>query len=122
MERLMGRPGLEFAITRMAFDEQVRMILTLTSSRPMTVRLIAEGVSLPLDRAYHLVRTMSSLGMLRKVRLPNSYVNTYSANVKTIDFRIEQDCLGIVVVFEDGGRTSMEIGTSKAQVDALQVQ
>ena len=113
---------MEFAITRMAFDEQVRMILALTSSRPLTVRLIAEGVGLSLDRAYHLVQTMSSLGMLRKVRLPNSYVNTYSANVKTIDFRIEQDCLGIVVVFEDGGRTSMEIGTSKAQVDALQVQ
>ena len=119
MERPMGRLGPGLAITRMACDEQVRTILTMTTSRPLAVRQIAEGVGLSLDRVYHLVRTMSSFGMLRKVRLPNSYVNTYIANVKTIDFRIEQDCLDIVVVFEDGGRTSMEIGTSKTPVDAL---
>jgi len=104
----------EFQITRMAFDDDVRQVLQVTSGTPLQVKEISEQGGINLERAYRLVRQMCAGGLLRK-SIPPSGIAVYQSNIRTINLCIERDRLGIIVEFLDGEKWHTEFGNAGAQ-------
>ncbi len=104
----------EFQITRMAFDDDVRQVLLVTTGTPLQVKEISEQGGISLERAYRLVRQMCAGGLLRK-STPPSGIAVYQSNIRTINLSIERDRMGIVVEFSDGERWRTEFGVAGTQ-------
>jgi hypothetical protein len=100
--------GTEFKITRLAFDDDVRRILTLTSPSAFCVKDISALLEMPITKCYRLVRQMENRGMLRKFDNAETNVATYQSNLRAINFKIESDKLCIDVQFTDGGKRVFE--------------
>ena len=100
--------GMEFKITRLAFDDDVRRILSITASSPMCVKDISNQLDMPITKCYRLVRQMEKRGMLRKAEGADAAVVSYQSNLRTINLRIESDKLCIDVEFIDGGKRMFE--------------
>jgi hypothetical protein len=100
--------GMEFKITRLAFDDDVRRILSATCPSAMCVKDISSRLDMPITKCYRLVRLMEKRGMLRKMDGMESNIASYQSNLRTINLRIEQDRLSIDVEFIDGGKRVFE--------------
>ncbi|MCU0861278.1 MAG: winged helix-turn-helix domain-containing protein [Methanomassiliicoccales archaeon] len=100
--------GMEFKITKLAFDDDVRRILSLTSPNAMCVKDIANLLDMPITKCYRLVRQMEKRGMLKKFDNASTNVSSYQSNLRAIAFKIESDKLCIDVEFTDGGKRVFE--------------
>jgi predicted DNA-binding transcriptional regulator len=108
--------GTEFKITKLAFDDDVRRILLVTCSSGMCVKEISSRLDMPITKCYRLVRQMEKRGMLKKHDDSITNIASYSSNLRTINFRIEQDHLAIDVEFTDGGKRAFEFSPRKTMV------
>jgi hypothetical protein len=108
--------GTEFKITKLAFDEDVRRILLVTCSSTLCVKDISTKLDMPITKCYRLVRQMEKRGMLKKHDDAVTNIASYSSNLRTINFRIEQDRLSIDVEFTDGGKRVFEFSPRKTLV------
>lgn len=108
--------GTEFKITKLAFDQDVRRILLVTCPSPICVKEISSKLDMPITKCYRLVRQMEKRGMLKKHDDPIANIASYSSNLRTINFRIEQDRLSIDVEFTDGGKRVFEFSPLKTMV------
>lgn len=110
--------GTEFKITRLAFDDDVRRILLLTFPDALCVKDISNKLDMPITKCYRLVRQMEKRGMLKKNDCTETNIATYQSNLRTINFRIEQDHLCIDVEFSDGGKRVFEFSPTKMMAQA----
>jgi DNA-binding Lrp family transcriptional regulator len=108
--------GTEFKITKLAFDEDVRRILLVTCSSPICVKEISKRLDMPITKCYRLVRQMEKRGMLKRHDEEITNIAIYSSNLRSINFRIEQDRLSIDVEFADGGKRAFEFSPRQTVV------
>ena len=113
--------GTEFKITKLAFDDDVRRILSLTSSGAMCVKDISALLDMPITKCYRLVRQMEKRGMLKKFDNSDTNVSTYLSNLRAIAFKIESDRLCIDVEFTDGGKRVFEFSPRAMSINASPV-
>jgi len=100
--------GIEFKITRLAFDMDARRILLAISPSAMTVKEMSIRLDIPITKCYRLVRSMKARGMLKQMEFLESDVASYRSNLRSINLRIEHDRLNINVDFTDGGKRVLE--------------
>ena len=100
--------GIEFKITRLAFDEDARRILSAISSSEMSVKQISNGLNIPITKCYRLIRSLEARGMVKHMECLELDVAFYRSNLRSINLRIEHDCLSIDVNFSDGGKRILE--------------
>jgi hypothetical protein len=110
--------GTEFKITRLAFDDDVRRILSLTSPSALCVKEISLTLGMPITKCYRLVRQMEMRGMLKRFDHVETNVATYQSNLRAIAFKIESDKLCIDVEFTDGGKRVFEFSPRVLSLDA----
>lgn len=110
--------GTEFKITRLAFDDDVRRILSLTSLSALCVKDISATLEMPITKCYRLVRQMERRGMLKKYDHSDTNVATYQSNLRAIAFKIESDRLCIDVEFTDGGKRVFEFSPRAMGINA----
>ena len=111
--------GTEFKITRLAFDDDVRRILSLTSPSALCVKDISHTLGMPITKCYRLVRQMEKRGMLKKMDHIDTNVATYQSNLRAIAFKIESDRLCIDVEFSDGGKRVFEFSPRAMGIGAV---
>ncbi|MDD1770412.1 MAG: helix-turn-helix domain-containing protein [Methanomassiliicoccales archaeon] len=96
----------ELRLMRLAIDPDVRGVLRVTSSAPLTIGSIAGRLGMGESRAYRLIQKMSRHGMLRKISTNGSRGALYGPNVRAIDLSLGHDGLGIVVEYLDGRKVA----------------
>jgi DNA-binding Lrp family transcriptional regulator len=91
---------------QLAINPDVRGVLRVTSSAPLTIGSIAERLGIEKSRAYRLVRKMSRHGLLCKITPIRSRGALYGPNVRAIDLSLGHDGFGIVVEYLDGRKVA----------------
>ena len=94
---------------QLAIDPDVRGVLRVTSSAPLTIGSIADRLGMGESCAYRLVRKMSRHGLLRKISPASSRGALYGPNVRAIDLSLGRDGLGIVVEYLDGRKVAKQL-------------
>ncbi len=103
----------ELRLMRLVIDPEVREVLRVTASTPLTIGSIADRLSMGESRAYRLVRKMSRQGMLRKLPPTGSRGAVYSRNITAIDLSLGHDGLGITVEYQDGRKVAKQLAQMK---------
>lgn len=90
----------------MVIDPEVREVLRVTSSSPLSIASIADRLGIGESKTYRLVRKMSRHEMLRKMEPAGARAALYAANVMVVDMSLGNDGLGIVVEYLDGRKVA----------------
>jgi len=98
----MEKERAGFEITRLAFNDDGRRILMLTSDKPVTVKEIAHLLGIPLSSCYRRVSELVSRGLLISQGVDKNGASLYRSNLRAFRIKLEDSGLLIRVDYEDG--------------------
>ncbi len=98
-----------FDIAQLTCDLDSRRILSAIDIKPRSAKEIASASRMSMSRCYRMIKEMEQNKIISRASIDRREMS-YISNLRSIELRLEEDRLKLIVCYRDGTITDLRLG------------